>query len=92
VGETYNIGGTELHTIEELSDIVIQVTGADPGLVRYMDSEILTTAQKRVDVSKAVRDLDHQITFGLKEGVRMTAEWMRHVHPRATRREFNRQS
>ena len=26
-GETYNIGGTDLHTIEELSEVVLKVTG-----------------------------------------------------------------
>ena len=56
-GETYNIGGNCQHTIEELSDIILKVTGADPSLAVYRDSEILTTHHKRVDVSKAVRDL-----------------------------------
>jgi dTDP-glucose 4,6-dehydratase len=80
VGETYNIGGNELHTIEELSDIIISVTGADPGLVRYMDSEALTTGSKRVDVSKAINDLDHQNTCSLEDGMRVTADWMRGVY------------
>jgi dTDP-glucose 4,6-dehydratase len=37
--EVYNIGGNLMHTIEELSGIVIEITGADPALVRYKDSE-----------------------------------------------------
>jgi len=79
-GETYNIGGNDLHTIQELSDVILEVTGADSGLVRYQDAEILTTKDKRVDVSKAVRDLGHRNTYGLEEGVRLTAEWMRKVY------------
>ena len=79
-GETYNIGGSELHTIEELSDAVIEVTKADPSLAQYQDSEPLTTTKKRVDISKAVRDLDHQNRCSLKEGLRQTAEWMRQVY------------
>jgi dTDP-glucose 4,6-dehydratase len=79
-GETYNIGGDALHTIEELSDIVLRVTGADPALVRLEDSEVLTTTRKVVDVSKSVRDLDHRNSVGLEEGVRLTAEWMRHAY------------
>jgi dTDP-glucose 4,6-dehydratase len=78
-GETYNIGGSQSHTIEELSDVVLQVTGADPCLVQYKDSEILTTKQKCVDVSKAIRDLGHKDTYGLTEGMQLTAEWMRQV-------------
>lgn len=81
-GETYNIGGNQLHTIEELSDVVIRVTGADPALVRHRDSEVLTTAVKEVDVSKAVRDLDHRNTCGLEDGMRVTADWMRSVYGR----------
>jgi dTDP-glucose 4,6-dehydratase len=79
-GNTYNIGGNRLHSIEELSDIVIKVTGANPALVEYRDPEILTTKAKRVDVSKAVRDLRHEDKYSLEEGLCLTAEWMRQVY------------
>src|SRR5205085_12029033 len=79
-GETYNIGGVHHHSIEELSDTVLKVTGADPSLVKYSDSEILTTKIKRVDITKALRDLDHKNSYGLQEGIRIPAEWMRHVY------------
>jgi dTDP-glucose 4,6-dehydratase len=79
-GETYNIGGHSMHTIEELSDVVLKVTGANPTLAQFRDSEILTTKHKRVDVSKAVRDLGHMDSYGLEEGMRATAEWMRAVY------------
>ena len=59
--------------------MVLQVTGADPCLVQYKDSEILTTRQKLVNVSKAVRDLGHRDTYSLVDGMRLTAEWMRQV-------------
>jgi dTDP-glucose 4,6-dehydratase len=78
-GETYNIGGNQLHTIEELSQAVLHVTGADPGLVEYRESEILTTKVKQVDISKAVRDLDHRTTYSLEDGLRLTADWMRQM-------------
>ena len=79
-GETYNIGGTDLHSIEELSDVVLKVTGASATLVHYQDSEILTTKFKRVDTSKSVRDLDHTNSYGLAEGMQITADWMRSVY------------
>lgn len=79
-GETYNIGGTDLHSIEELSDVVLRVTRADPSLVRHQDSEVLTTESKRVDISKSVLDLDHKNSYGLEDGMRLTADWMRHVY------------
>lgn len=79
-GETYNIAGGTLHTIEELSDYVLKVTGADPNLVRYRDSEVLTTTAKLVNAEKAVRDLGHQDTCTLEEGIRRTVAWMREVY------------
>lgn len=79
-GETYNIGGSHQHTIEELSDAVLKVTGASPALAQYRDSEVLTTRHKPVDVSKAIKDLRHQDTYSLEEGLRITAEWMRGVY------------
>lgn len=79
-GETYNIGGKGLHSIEELSDVIIKVTGAAPALARSKESEILTTKVKKVDVSKAIRDLDHKNSYGLEEGMKLTADWMRKAY------------
>lgn len=77
-GETYNIGGNETHTIEELVDIVWNATGADRMLITYEDNEQLTTRKKLVNVEKAVKDLGHTSTISLKEGVKRTVEWMKH--------------
>ena len=79
-GETYNIGGNDLHTIEELSDVILKITGASPSLVHYRDSEILTTKLKRVDTSKSLRDLDHRNSYSLEDGMSITADWMRSVY------------
>ncbi|MEA3335604.1 MAG: NAD(P)-dependent oxidoreductase [Chloroflexota bacterium] len=79
-GEVYNIGGGDFHDIETLAQYVLEATGADPDLVTYKDGEPFTTKVKRVDNSKAVRDLDFEITVSLAEGVRRTADWMRQVY------------
>lgn len=79
-GESYNIGGNSEHTIEELSDTILKVTGASPSLVEYRDAEILTTKTKKVDTSKSVRDLDHKNSYGLEEGIRLTADWMKKAY------------
>jgi dTDP-glucose 4,6-dehydratase len=79
-GETYNIGGGHLHSIEELSDVVLKVTGADPALVRFEDSEPMTTQRKVVDVSKAKKDLGHVDTCDLETGMKRTADWMKEVY------------
>jgi dTDP-glucose 4,6-dehydratase len=82
-GETYNIGGGELDSIEELAEIVLRVTGADRSQVQYCESEKMTTKVKRVDITKAVQDLGHENTCSLEEGMRLTSEWMRSVYKRA---------
>jgi dTDP-glucose 4,6-dehydratase len=79
-GETYNIGGSDLHSIEELSDVVLKITGANPSLVNYQESEILTTKWKRVDTAKSVNDLDHKNSYSLEDGMCLTADWMRQVY------------
>ena len=79
-GEVYNIGGNNLHSIEELSDVVLKVTGADSRLVKYKDSEILTTTNKVVDVSKSVRDLDHKNSFDLETGMKITSDWQKKIY------------
>lgn len=79
-GEVYNIGGLEYHDIETLADIVWRYTKADRKLIRYEQSEILTTKCKKVDISKAVQDLDHKLTVGLEEGLKKTIDWMRNYY------------
>ncbi len=76
-GEVYNIGGSEEHSIEDLATLVWKYTHADVSLISYAESEILTTKNKHVDVSKSVRDLRHTNSVSLEEGVRRTVEWMR---------------
>ena len=79
-GEVYNIGGLEHHNIEILAETIWEVTGADKKLITYQDSEILTTKNKQVDISKAVKDLDHRLTISLKEGIKKTIEWMKEYY------------
>lgn len=79
-GEVYNIGGREHHDIETLVKSVWKHAGADESLITYKESEILTTKDKKVDVSKSEKDLNHKNTIGLEEGVKRTIEWMREYY------------
>jgi dTDP-glucose 4,6-dehydratase len=80
-GNVYNIGGTDYHDIETCSEIVLRLLGkSDNTLVEYRDSEILTTKQKLVDCSKAIRDLEHRSTVPLEEGIRRTLDWMKQAY------------
>jgi dTDP-glucose 4,6-dehydratase len=79
-GETYNISSDQYHSIEELAELIIAASGADPELVEYRDAEVLTTRVKRVDNQKSVQDLGHRNTVTLEEGIARTLDWMRGVY------------
>ncbi len=81
-GEVYNIGGREdwVASIEELADIVLDATGADPSLAVYKGEEAFTTRGKIVDFSKARRDLKHDPKVDIREGIRRYTAWARKVY------------
>jgi dTDP-glucose 4,6-dehydratase len=79
-GEVYNIGSTQYHTIEEVADLILRLTGKSDQasrLVTYAESEVLTTKAKFVDCSKAQHDLGLETTIPLEKGIQETIDWMR---------------
>jgi dTDP-glucose 4,6-dehydratase len=79
-GEIYNIGGGDFHDIETLAEFVLKATGAPASLVSYQEPEPFTTMEKRIDNTKASRDLGFRVTVSLEEGVQRTVDWMREVY------------
>lgn len=81
-GEVYNVGGRvewEMD-IKEYSDLVLRLTGASDKLVTYKDAEEHTTKIKRMDFSKAVRDLKHNPLVDPEKGIKKTIEWMKQFY------------
>jgi dTDP-glucose 4,6-dehydratase len=76
-GEVYNVGSTEYHDIKTVSDFILGYLGKDDSLVTYSQGEPFTTRDKKVDVSKAVRDLKHGPKVSLADGLARTLEWMK---------------
>ena len=82
-GEVYNIGGDDFHSIEEVAEIVLRLTGNEARreqMVRVRGDETLTTRVKAVDCAKARLHLGHKATVSLEDGIRQTIEWMRKVY------------
>ncbi|GAB7081047.1 NAD-dependent epimerase/dehydratase family protein [Megalodesulfovibrio paquesii] len=79
-GAVYNVAGTTLHTIEELAEAVLEVTGAPAALVQFKESEHLTTTRKLVDAARARAELGLTETVDMREGLRRTAAWMRQAY------------
>ncbi len=83
-GEVYNVGGKPEwnHTIKELSDCILKVVGRDDSKVIYKPEEPFTTKHKTLDSSKAIRDLGHNPSTHLDEGILRTAGWMQSIYGR----------
>ena len=79
-GEVFNIGGEEFRSVKELSDLILDQTGADRSLVEYLPEDKHNTMNKRPDIVKAKQFLGHDPRVVLEEGIPRTIEWMRSVY------------
>lgn len=81
-GEVYNIGGREdwVISIEELAEVVLKETSANPKLAEYINEENFTTRAKVVDFSKARRDLRHDPKINITEGIRRYTAWAKKIY------------
>jgi dTDP-glucose 4,6-dehydratase len=79
-GEVYNIGGTEFRSVEELSQLVLDYTGASKSLVSYLPEDKHNIQNKRPDITKASREFGHHPKIPLEVGVPRTIEWMKSVY------------
>ena len=78
-GELYNVGGRPEweKTIKEYSDLILDSVGRDDSIVTYKESEPFTTKVKKMNFSRAIRDLKHDPKVPPEEGIRRTVEWMK---------------
>jgi dTDP-glucose 4,6-dehydratase len=76
-GRVYNIGSNEFHDIETLASIIWDYTKANPSLITYKSSEVLTTKTKISDISLSVSELGYAPSVDLVQGVHNTIDWMR---------------
>lgn len=79
-GEVYNLGSTEYHDIKTVSDLVLNALGKDERLVTYKAAEPFTTRDKKIDVTRAERDLRHCPQVSLAAGLARTLAWMREYY------------
>jgi dTDP-glucose 4,6-dehydratase len=74
-GETYNIGGEE-HENLEITSRILELTGADPELVRHVDDRPGHDRRYSLDDSK-VRGLGWVPRRSFEDGLAVTVEWYR---------------
>lgn len=75
-GEVYNIGGVEYRSVRELSDLILEYTGASASLVTYLPEDKHNVVNKRPDISKAQAQFGHSPVATLEQGVPRTIDWM----------------
>jgi dTDP-glucose 4,6-dehydratase len=79
--EVYNLGGDVPYTIEELTNLIWDYTGADRNLITWVDEhEKATTKIKVADSSKAKKDLMFDPWTPLPEVVKRTVDWMKEYY------------
>jgi len=79
-GEVYNIAGDEYHDIKTLSDIILKQLGKSDKLVKYIETEAHNTRDKKTDPARAKKDLGHENTMRLEEGIRRTIAWQKELY------------
>ena len=75
-GEIYNVAANEEHENVELTELILDATGADRGLIRHVEDRAGHDRRYSLDTSK-LRALGWSSTRNWNEGVRATAEWYR---------------
>lgn len=74
-GETINVGGSEYVSVEEMFEIVRDYAGS-PDVINRVPSEAMNVKNKRPNIEKAVKMLDHDPQTTLIEGIPQTVDWM----------------
>ena len=74
-GETINVGGSEYLSVEEMFEIVRDYAGS-PDVINRVPQEAMNVRNKRPNIDKAVRLLDHDPKTELVEGIPQTVDWM----------------
>jgi dTDP-glucose 4,6-dehydratase len=75
-GEIYNVGAGEEHENRELTDRILQHTGADPSLVRHVEDRAGHDRRYSLDTAK-LRSLGWRPTRTWDDGIRETVAWYR---------------
>lgn len=77
-GETINLGYPKEHTISEIADIIIRLTGSSSQIV-HMEGKPDDPVKRKPDISKAKRLLGWKPTTSLSKGLKETIEYYKKV-------------
>jgi dTDP-glucose 4,6-dehydratase len=75
IGETYNVGSGVEKSIEEIADVVVELTGKSADLKQIVPDRPGHDRRYLLDSSKLERELGWQPEIGFDEGLRATVDW-----------------
>jgi len=76
-GETINLGGDEYISVEDMANMLVDITGAHPSLINRLPLDKHNVTSKKPDISKAKATLHHNPRTRLTQGLPLTVDWMR---------------
>jgi dTDP-glucose 4,6-dehydratase len=79
-GAVYNLGADKEVSIDHVLDLILKSLNKDNRHVTYKGFEPFTTRFKKVDSSKAKRDLNHDPKTQIEEGIPKTIVWMKKLY------------
>jgi nucleoside-diphosphate-sugar epimerase len=74
MGEVFNLGNPEEHTVLEFAQTIIRLCKASSNIV-FQSSRIDDPERRRPDITKARQLLGWQLKVGMEDGLRRTIEW-----------------
>ncbi|NOQ23032.1 MAG: dTDP-glucose 4,6-dehydratase [Candidatus Aegiribacteria sp.] len=76
-GRIYNIGAGQEHTNREVTSSILEITGADRNLVRYIEDRPGHDRRYALNVSLIENEIGWKAETSFEEGLRKTAGWYR---------------
>ena len=74
-GRIYNIGDGQEMTNKEVTFAILEATGADLSLVRYVEDRLGHDRRYAVDISRASEELGWKPATNFEEGIALTVDW-----------------
>ncbi len=76
-GRIYNIGDGQEKTNKEVTYAILEATGADVSLVRFVEDRLGHDRRYAVDISRASRELGWKPDTDFEKGIALTVGWYR---------------
>ena len=75
IGETYNVGTGDEHSIDQIADTILAILGRPSSLKHYVDDRPGHDRRYLLDHGKIERELGWRPAIGFDEGLRSTIHW-----------------